>query len=293
MIAVTGATGKLGHLVVESLLQKEIPAAEIVAVVRNPQKAADYVAHGVQVRQADYNKPETWTAALAGVDRLLLISSNELGQRVAQHKAVIDAAVKAKTYLVYTSLLNAEKSTMAFADEHRQTEALLRASGLRVAILRNGWYTENWEQLIATALRTRVIYGCAEKGLISAASRVDYAEAAATVLLSQDPAEVYELAADISYSLPMLADELTRQEATPNRPFGYENISEVSFKAWLEQNGVLAPASTLLASAETAAAKGELFNEDHALAKLIGRPATATSTVVADIRMAQLSANAA
>lgn len=158
MIAVTGATGQLGRLVINALLKK-VPASEIIAAVRNPEKAHVLAALGVQIRKADYSQPATLDTAFQGVDKLLLISSSEVGQRIAQHSAVIAAAKRAGVKLLaYTSLLHADKSPLGLGEEHRATEALLRESGLPVVLLRNGWYTENYAASIAPALKTRRIY---------------------------------------------------------------------------------------------------------------------------------------
>src|SRR5512142_1774846 len=130
MIVVTGASGHLGRLVVESLLKK-VPAREIAAAARDPEKVRDLAARGVEVRRADYARPETLGPALAGAEKLLLVSSSEGGQRVAQHAAVVRAARAAGVrLLVYTSILRADTSRLALAEEHRATEAEIRASGL-------------------------------------------------------------------------------------------------------------------------------------------------------------------
>jgi NAD(P)H dehydrogenase (quinone) len=181
MIAVTGATGQLGRLVIQELL-RTVPAAQIVAAVRTPAKAHDLAALGVQVRQADYAQPATLQAAFAGVDKLLLISSSEVGQRAAQHRAVIDAAKLAGVKLIaYTSVLHADTSALALATEHKETEAALGASGLPFVLLRNGWYTENYAGIVPTALQHGVVLGSAKEGCIAAASRADYAAAAAAL----------------------------------------------------------------------------------------------------------------
>src|SRR5262245_40511674 len=165
MYAVTGATGGLGRLAIAALLNRKVPAAEIVAVVRNPAKAADLAQQGVIVRAADYDQPQTLGPALAGVDKLLLVSANEVRRRVAQHKAVIDAAKVAGVKLIaYTSILRADTSPIGLAEEHRQTEALLQASGIPFVLLRNGWYHENYTGSIPAALQHGVVLGSAGEG---------------------------------------------------------------------------------------------------------------------------------
>lgn len=195
MIAVTGATGQLGQLVIKHLLNKVEPQ-QIVALVRNIEKAASLTSLGVQVRQADYSKPETLESALDGVAKLLLISSSEVGQRASQHKNVIDAAKKSGVELLaYTSLLHADTSPLALAEEHVETEAYLKQAEVPHVLLRNGWYTENYLASVAPALANGGFIGCAKDGKISSAAREDYAEAAAAVLTSEaeQNGKVYEL----------------------------------------------------------------------------------------------------
>ena len=186
MIAITGSTGQLGTLVIQHLLNK-VPLEEIIALARSQEKAAKLKALGVTVRVADYNRPETLAKALHKVEKVLLISSSEVGQRERQHKAVIDAAKDAGVgLLAYTSILNADSSPLALAREHRATEVLLRSSGVPFVLLRNGWYTENFAAGAATAVALGALYGCAGEGRISSAARDDYALAAAAVLAARD-----------------------------------------------------------------------------------------------------------
>ena len=212
MITVTGATGQLGHLVIEALL-KTTPAAEITAAVRSPEKAADLAALGVNVKAADYTKPETLEAAFEGTDRLLLISSSEVGQRAPQHQNVIDAAKKAGVKLLaYTSILRTDTTPLGLGEEHRATEAALAASGLNYVLLRNGWYTENYAASIPPALEYGVFLGAAGEGRISSAARADYAAAAAAVLTSDGhEGKTYELSGDDSYTLAEFAAEIAKQ----------------------------------------------------------------------------------
>src|SRR5687767_13103261 len=148
-IAITGATGQLGRLVVDRLKDR-VPAETIVALVRDRAKGADL---GVPTRQADYDRPETLGPALAGVDTLLLISASEVGKRAAQHRNVIAAAKQAGVkWIVYTSILHADRSPIGLAEEHLATERELQASGIPFTLLRNGWYTENYTGSIGGAL---------------------------------------------------------------------------------------------------------------------------------------------
>lgn len=278
MIVVTGATGQLGRLVINSLL-KNVPASQIVAAVRNVEKAGELAALGVQVRQADYNQPASWDDALQGADKVLLISSSEIGQRARQHKAVVDAAKRVGVKLLaYTSVLHADSSALGLAGEHRDTEAAIRVSGVPFVFLRNGWYTENYAAGIPTALSLGAVYGCAGDGRISSASRADYAEAAAVVLTSDNQAgRIYELAGDTAYTLSEFAAEISRQSG---RAIQYVNLPEVEYKKALLGAGLPEGLAELLANSDTGASRGALFDDGKQLSKLIGRPTSALATVV-------------
>ncbi|MDP1655885.1 MAG: SDR family oxidoreductase [Hylemonella sp.] len=278
MMAITGASGQLGRLVIESLLTRH-PAANIVAVVRDPAKVADLQARGVQVRVADYNQADALEAAFQGVHKLLLISSSEVGQRVPQHRNVITAAQRAGVGLVaYTSILHADRSPMGLATEHRETEALLRASGLPHVLLRNGWYTENYTASVPAALQYGAVLGCAGDGQISSAARADYAVAAATVLSRADQAgRVYELAGDEAYTLSELAVEIARQSG---QPVVYRDLPEAAYEAALVQAGLPGFLAAMLAESDVGAAKGGLFDDSHELSRLIGRPTTPLAELV-------------
>lgn len=279
MIVVTGATGHLGRLVVAALLKK-VPASSIVAAVRNVEKAKDIAALGVQVRCADYNQPPAWDAALKGADKVLLISSSEVGQRLKQHRAVIDAAKRAGVKLLaYTSVLRADTSPLGLAAEHKETEALIRASGVPFTLLRHGWYTENYTAGIPGALAHGAVYGCADEGRIASAARADYAEAAAAVLTGQNQAgRVYELAGDTAYTLAELAAEISRRSG---KTIGYVDLPEAEYKNVLVKAGLPDAIAAMLADSDTGISKGALFDDGHQLSMLIGRPTTSLSEAVA------------
>jgi NAD(P)H dehydrogenase (quinone) len=281
MIVVTGATGQLGRLVIASLL-KNVPAAEIVAAVRNVEKARDLAESGIQVRYADYSQPASWDEALKGADKVLLISSSEIGQRANQHRTVIDAAKRSGVKLLaYTSVLHAGTSPLGLAAEHRETEILLSASGVPFVLLRNGWYTENYTAGVPAALAHGGVYGCAGDGRISSAARADYAEAAAAMLTSDNQAgRVYELAGDTSYTLTELAAEISRQSG---RNIGYVNLPEAEYKNVLVKAGLPEVIAELLADSDTGASKGALFDDSRQLSKLIGRPTTSLATAIAAV----------
>lgn len=280
MIVVTGATGQLGRLVIAALL-KTVPAAQIIAAVRTPAKAADLAALGVQVREADYTQPATLVAAFQGADKLLLISSSEVGQRLVQHQAVIAAAKQVGVKLIaYTSVLHADTSVLGLADEHRGTEAALQASGLPVVLLRNGWYTENYAASIPPALAHGALLGSAQQGRISSAARADYAEAAAAVLTQEAQAgKVYELAGDEAYTLSQFAAEIAAQSG---KTVVYQDLPEADYKAALIGVGLPDFVAALLSDSDAGAAKGALFDDSRQLSKLIGRPTTPLKVVVAD-----------
>lgn len=278
MIVVTGATGQLGRLVIAALLKKSA-ASNIIAAVRNVEKAQDLAALGVQVRQADYSQPESWDGALKGANKVLLISSSEIGQRAKQHRTVIDAAKRAGIKLLaYTSVLRADTSVLGLAAEHKETEVIIRASGVPFVLLRNGWYTENYMGSVPSALDHGAVYGSAGDGRISAASRTDYAEAAATVLTADNQAgKTYELAGDIAFTLSELAAEISRQSG---KTIGYVNLPETDYKNLLIKVGLPEVLADLLADSDTGVSKGALFDDSHQLSTLIGRPTTALAMSV-------------
>lgn len=279
MIAVTGATGQLGRLVIEALL-KTVPANQIVAAVRSPEKAQDLAKQGLVVRQADYSQPATLQAAFQGVSKLLLISSSEVGQRAAQHQAVIDAAKAAGVELIaYTSLLHAETSPLLLGEEHRQTEAALQQSGLPFVLLRNGWYSENYAASIAPALAHGAFIGAAKNGRIASAARADYALAAAKVLqLDGQAGKVYELAGDDSYTLAEFAAEIAQQSG---KAVNYVDMPQAEFAAALKGAGLPAGLADVLADSDVGAAQGALYDDSHTLSQLIGRPTTTYQQVIA------------
>lgn len=281
MIAITGATGQLGQHVIESLL-KTVPASQIVAIVRNPSKATALSQLGITVRQADYSDEAALTAALQGIDKLLLISSSEVGQRAPQHRNVINAAKAAHVkFIAYTSLLHADTSPLGLADEHVATEKMLAESGIAYALLRNGWYTENYLASAPAALEHGVFIGAAGEGKIASATRADYAAAAARVI-SEDghSGKTYELAGDAGWTLSQLAAELAKQSG---KKVVYQNLSEANFAAALKGVGLPAGLADMLADSDTGASKGGLFDDSHTLSKLIGRPTTSLAESVKGI----------
>lgn len=277
-IGITGATGHLGRLVVKQLKEK-VAADHIVALVRNTQKAAEL---GVESRIFDYDKPETLSGSLQGIDHLLLISGNEIGQRKTQHENVIRAAQEAGVkWIVYTSLLHADTSSLSLAEEHLLTEKALQSSGIPYTILRNGWYTENYTASVPAAITHGVLIGSAGEGQISSAARADYAEAAAVVLTSSnEQGKVYELVGDEAYTLADLAAEISKQIG---KTIPYQNLSEAEYTAALISAGLPEGLAAAFASFDVGASKGDLYDNNKQLSSLIGRP---TTTLAAAVREA-------
>ncbi|WP_333571257.1 NAD(P)H-binding protein [Sphingomonas sp.] len=270
MYAVTGASGQLGRLVIESLLGKVAPG-EIVALVRNSESVADFAAQGVVVRTFDYDAPETLVPGLAGVTRLLLISGNAVGSRVRQHKAVIEAARQAGVALIaYSSILRADRSPMQLAAEHKATEGLLAASGIPAALLRNGWYTENYLMSAGPAIDHGVLIGSAGAGMVSGAARADYAEAAA-VVLTRGEAGTFELAGDTGFTHAELAAALAEASG---KPVVYQDMPEADYARALEGAGLPGPFAAILADSDARAGEGALFDDSRTLSAVIGRPTT-------------------
>ncbi|CAD5265029.1 Quinone oxidoreductase 2 [Alteromonas sp. 38] len=273
MIAITGANGQLGQKVIGSLLHTIAPQ-DVVALVRSPEKANALREQGVQIRQADYNQPETLTAALKGVDKVLLISGTEFGKRFEQHKAVIDAAVSAGvSLLAYTSLLKATTSPLLIAAEHKQTEVYIQKSGIPAVILRNGWYSENYTDAVQGAIDMGAVAGAAKTGKLHTASRQDYADAAASVLVAKksQAGKIYELAGDEGFTLAEYADAIGNLSG---KAIGYVEMEQNEYQSALLDAGLPEGLAAMLADTEHYAAEGWLQDNSHALSTLIGRATT-------------------
>lgn len=271
MIVVTAATGQLGTLVVDQLLDKVSPSTVRLAV-RTPSKAARWADRGVEVVQADYNEPDTLRAAFEGADKVLLISSSEVGQRARQHRNAIDAATDAGVgLLVYTSLLKADTSHSVLADEHVPTEEAIRSSGLDFVILRNGWYLENYTENLGAPLQMGTFYGAAGTGRIAAASRADFAAAAVAVLTEEGHAgKTYELGG-ASFTMADLAQTVGE---VVDKDLDYVDLPEEAYRKALVDAGVPEGMAHVLANADTAIAQGDLDAPTDDLVELIGRPPT-------------------
>jgi NAD(P)H dehydrogenase (quinone) len=276
-IAITGATGQLGRLALE-MLKRQVPANDLIAVVRSPAKASDL---GVRVREADYDQAETLAPALEGVDTLLLISGPIMRLRLAQHRNVIDAAKeKGVKRIVYTSVLHADTSPLNVAVDHRATEADIKASGIPYTILRNSWYTENYTATIPTALSVGAFFGCANDARISSATLADYAEAAAVVLTgSGHEGRTYELAGDEAWTMNDLAAEVSRQSG---RRCPYRNLLPEDYLEVLMSAGLPEALAQMIVGWDIAAALGALYDGSRQLSRLLRRPTTPLSVAVAD-----------
>lgn len=272
-IAVTGATGQLGHHIINHLLELGTSPSDIYAIARRPEKAQDLKTKDIHVVYGDYSKPETMTEALKGIDKLMLVSGSEVGQRVTQHKAIIDAAkANGVRFIAYTSLLKADDSELALADEHRITEKMVKESGIDYSFLRNGWYSENYLSQIPIYLETGVILGSAKEGKYSAAPRTAYALAAAKVLTQiESPKNIYELASDYNFTLSELASEISK---VAGKEVLYINLPEKEYTEKLISFNVPGPFAEILANSDAKAAKGDLYSNSTDLTDLIGRKVT-------------------
>jgi NAD(P)H dehydrogenase (quinone) len=273
--AVTAASGQLGRLAVEALLARGI--TDVVAVVRTPDKIADLAERGVTVRAGDYSDPASLSAALQGVDRLLLVSGSEPGQRIAQHTNVIEAAkANGVQRIAYTGILRADTSGSPLAPDHKGTEEVLAASGLEVTVLRNSWYLENYTSQLGQYLSTGAILGAAHDGKVSAASRKDYADAAVAALVADAPKAVYELAGG-SFDFPELAATVSEVTGTT---VTYQDLSTEDYADRLQGFGLDAGTAGFVAGLDASIAAGDLFTTSTDLVDLIGRPATTLTDAV-------------
>lgn len=277
---VTAASGHLGRLAVQALLDQGVPAGQIVATARTPEKLSDLAAQGVQVREADYSKPETLASAFAGTEKLLLISGSEVGQRLPQHTNAVKAAVEAGVKLIaYTSAAYADTTDLPVAPEHKATEEIIRASGVPFVFLRNGWYFENYTENLASALQYGALLGSAGDGRISAATRADFAAAAAAVLTGDGHENaVYELGGDGAFTMAELAAEVTRQSGTE---VAYRDLPADEYEKALVAAGVPDGYANMLAACDVEVRKGALFIDSGDLGRLIGRPTTPLTDAVA------------
>lgn len=279
-IVITGATGQLGRLVVKALLDRDVPAGDIVAAGRSIEKLADFADQGVRVTAMDYDDPASVASALAGARKVLLIASSEVGKdRAGQHRTVIEAAkAEGVELLAYTSTVNADRNETLLGEDHKTTEAILADAGVPFALLRNGYYFENWTDQIQGTLAQGALVGSAGDGRVNAATRADLAEAAAAVLLADDLAgKVYELGGDIAFTVKELAAEISD---AAGKTIAYTDLPAPDYVAMLVGAGVPEQFAQILADSDLGLARGELLVEGNDLRTLIGRPTTTPAEAV-------------
>ena len=276
-IVVTGATGHLGRFVIEGLLEK-VPADQITAVVRSEEKAAGFAARGVKLAIADYNAPETFDGVFSAGDKVLLISGNEFDKgRVGQHKVVLDAAKAAGVALLaYTSAPGSLSA--ALADDHRGTEAAILESGVTYALLRNGWYNENYTEQLAVALEHGVTQAAGE-GKVASAARADYAAAAVAVLTGEGHENsTYELSGDTAWTFAEYAAEVSKQSG---KDVPYNAVPVEVFIGILTGAGLPEGFAAILAGVDAAIEQGQLAGTPGDLSRLTGRPTTPIAESIA------------
>jgi NAD(P)H dehydrogenase (quinone) len=271
-IAVTGATGYLGHLVVNGLLER-LPSQDVIAVARDGEKAAGLAQQGAVVRVAAYGDPDALKKAFAGVEKVLLISSSEVGQRFAQHRNVIEAAkVAGVKHIVYTSAPRATTTDLIVAPEHKATEEFIYQYGMPYTIVRNNWYTENYVRQIETARRTGAIVAAVGKGRVASASRADFALGAIAVLLGKGhDGKVYELGGDYAWDYEELAkavgDIIQKQVV-------YRSVDSRTLVRMLKDAGQDERVAGFAAALDSNIAAGLLGEVTGQLSALIGQPTT-------------------
>lgn len=278
-IVITGATGQLGRHVLEALLERDVPAGDIVATGRSIEKLADFAARGVQVRAMDYADAASVAKTLKGAQKVLLISGSEVGQRVQQHRTVIEAAkAEGVELLAYTSIANADTTTMKLAVEHQETETMLQEAGVPFVLLRNSWYLENYTDQLPGTLAQGGFAGSAGEGVVSAASRADYAHAAAAVLVADDQAgKIYELGGDEPFTMAELAAEIS---AATGSEISYQDLPAQEYAGMLAGVGVPEAFAEILADSDLGIARGNLLVSTGDLKTLIGRPTTSMAEAV-------------
>ncbi len=277
-IVVTAATGQLGSKVVERLLARGVPAEEILATARRPEALADLEDKGVRVARLDYDDVDA--EVLSEGDVVLLVSGDKPGSRVPQHESVIRAAAKANAArIVYTSAPAADDTDLVLAPEHAATERLIKESGLPYTLLRNGWYTENYQQAFEQARATGTVVASVGDARVASAARADFADAAA-VVLSSDGHEgaTYELSGDHAWDF----DELAAAFADAlDRPVSYEPVSPERHQQILVEAGLDEGTAGFVVALDQNIAAGLLSVTTGELSRLIERPTTPLAETVA------------
>ncbi|PBQ24898.1 NAD(P)-dependent oxidoreductase [Levilactobacillus brevis] len=280
-IAISAATGHFGQLAIQELL-KTVAAGDIVAVVRNREKGQRLLPAGITVRQADYTDEVAMTTALAGIDRLLFISSVPGGpvSRQQQHANVVKAAQAAGvSYVAYTSFAKADTAQSPLSKDHVATEALLKASGLQVSFLRNAWYLENELSYLQAGAQGQDSVYVAGDGRIGFALEREYAEAAAKVMTTPVPKPVYEFAGTpVTYAeLAATLQTVTGQAVT------FKAVSDDTYRQDMREAGVAPELVEVLLSMQIMMRAGELDVTSSDLADVLGRPVTPLATAIREI----------
>jgi NAD(P)H dehydrogenase (quinone) len=271
-IVVNGATGQLGRLVVEELLARGGGPRDVVAGGRSVELLADLADRGVRTARIDYDDPATLDAALAAGDTLLLVSGSIPGIRVAQHRAVVDAAVRAGVArIVYTSILRAGDTPVVLAPDHRETERIIRESGLPYTMLRNGWYTENYVPTLQQARETGVVAASAGNGRVASASRRDFAATAAVLAGEGHEGAVYDLSGDTAWSFDELAAAVGE---LLGREVGYRRLTPEEHLAALLEAGLDEGTAGFVVALDGGIREGALALTTGDLSRLAGRPTT-------------------
>jgi NAD(P)H dehydrogenase (quinone) len=273
-IVITGATGRLGRIVISELLADGVPADEITAVVRDKEKAAGL--EGVRLHQGDYDQPETFAGLFGPEDRVLLISGADVGRRTPQHAVVIDAARAAGVaQLAYTGVFGGPKADFLLASDHRETEQLILDSGLPYTFLRNNWYSDGPSytgDLAGVVERGAITTSVAPGSRVATAPRADYAAAAAVVLRTDGHRNTaYELSGDVAWTMEEFAEEVSRQTG---KKIVHTSLSPAEHKAVLTGAGVPEPFADILVDVDAAISRGLLAGTPGDLSRLIGRPTT-------------------
>lgn len=281
MIAITAASGHLGRLVLDDLLARGVEASGIRAAARDVTKLADFAERGVEVVYGDYTDSESLRAALAGAEKVLLISSAGASEdRIKHHLNAVEAAKQAGVrHIVYTSIAHADNNPISFSWVHKDTEAALRESGIPATILRNNWYFENLLASVGLALEHGAFIGSAGDGKIGYATRADYAAAAAAVLAGEGhEGKVYELSGDVALTNAQIAAEVTAQSG---KQVSYASLPQQEYAKALEGFGLPSSIAADLAQADVAISEGALADATDTLSTLIGRPTTTIAAAVA------------
>lgn len=275
--AVTGITGKFGSEALKTLTQF-VSANDIIGIARNVEKAQAMVPAGVTVRQGDYSDKASMVSALAGVDKLLFVSSQPGAEvpRQQQHQNVIDAAKSAGvSYVAYTSYAHIETAKSPLADDHRYTEKAIMDAGLAHSFLRNNWYLENDLAPIQSALKgQQFVY--AGTGRVGWAAEKDYAQAAAKVMTLTQPKDIYEFAGAPRY----YSDLAEVVKTVSDRSFEVQAISEVDYQKSLEESGMDAGTAAVVTSLQSLISSGDLDEDNQDLPDVLGRPLTDLAEVI-------------